>query len=263
MNNKKHENLLRLIFAVILPIFIVVYGFGISVTGASFVYFLPFAGVIFLYIMLFTYSTFMQHDIYYPDPRDHMFTWLIWGGVLIGILYSLLLTGIGQPLEILLTETTIFNLTIGFAIAIFSGIVLGTISWMLLAHHTTFTYEDTSIVDVQLHNMKKLYVKMFAIPVILGAFTAIPAYSFFDFLNIAVATEVIVMQIVLIPAVLAGILMTYATFRYPLRITRWKNHLNTRKSKAKNDDYHRLIDDEEITDYTVHDSQTSIQESQA
>lgn len=76
-------------------------------------------------------------------------------------------------------------------------------------------------------------------------------------------TEVHILLRTIVPVIIASITATVAVQHYLLRLQKWNKSFDTRKSKRKNDDYYRLMDDEEITDYTFHDSHTSSQESRS
>lgn len=66
-----------------------------------------------------------------------------------------------------------------------------------------------------------------------------------------------------IAIIVAAFITTYGVHRYFLRLNEWSKSFDSRKSKAKNDDYYRLTDNEELINYTAHDSHTSTQEARS
>ena len=194
-----------------------------------------------------------------PGALWYMLKWGLFSGYSVGLLFSPFLVEFypprgweGIPITILLW--------IFFAggIVAWLGIILGFINGILLNFLTAGI--SPQFITEDIHSRRKfIYPMVFFIPVIF----LLHLFGEIDLTRWSETGFSRAELVNLIPLPVISGVLTYAAHRYLLKLEQWGKSLDLRKSKAKNDDYHRLTDDEEITDYTAHDSQTSIQESRS
>lgn len=187
-----------------------------------------------------------------PNEILHMIAWGFLGGLLVCMTYTAIVYLFPQVFFI----TFIWLMAI--QIAALPGAFIGFLLSLFLWHQLRQLQYPITMMELREKRLL-LYSVTF---IFTGLSYSFVLWLFFqDFLRDL--TEVHILLRTIVPVIIASITATVAVQHYLLRLQKWNKSFDTRKSKRKNDDYYRLMDDEEITDYTAHDSHTSSQESRS
>ena len=188
-----------------------------------------------------------------PEVFWHMMSWGCMSGTILGTLFIMIpgilfitffvLTGNVTDTEVL--ETLLFIGFIGFIFGGIPGAILG---------FTESLYIKRALRDIPepftRENMNGRQWAVFPVPIVFSIILSI----LFTLVDTSFLRFILYWLIFGIPTLIASFASVYVTYRYLLRLQRWSESLYGRKSKAKNEDYYRLMDtaknDEAITSET-------------
>lgn len=166
-----------------------------------------------------------------------MTAWGTGSGFILAIAYMIIVSDIMAtinggyvPLGIIFNP---FVWYLGFGFGTIPGAVLGainglTLSWMMRTVSLPFT-------KTHIHNKR---LQVYCVIGILTFNLFLIFINILFMLNMRVGTSSETVFFLGIPIIIATIAAIYAAHRYLLRLHQWSNFIDTRKSKAKNDDLH-------------------------
>lgn len=182
-----------------------------------------------------------------PEPISHMLEWGMLSGSLLCILYLALTVGFSSPRHLLDPGFLIALLFSAYMIGNGLGMILGLIDGIILKFLMRGTPPEFTGEEIN-SRRNNIYLVLLVIPIIINLILIAPGYINSNFNPEFLPLNWTYFFYSAMPSMIAACASIYVANRYLFRLQDWHKAQDSRKSKIKNEVYHRLMDKADYDD---------------